>query len=170
MATQWLTQRLAGALKASYLAHQNNKYRYQAGPVHGLLLCRPRMSLIWLSVCRFKLPSRCPHSLLRVALWERCSHDRQVTLKWQEGFNSWRDFLKEGGQGGGEKLLDKEMGCQNCQCCSGVCHHGCQELNTFRLKLFLQLIIFQSLKQPLQPLHTTHRHTYVHTHTLCHFT
>lgn len=47
LATQWLTQRLIGVLKASYLTHQNNKYCYQAGPSHASFLCRPRMSLIF---------------------------------------------------------------------------------------------------------------------------
>lgn len=46
LATQWLTQRLIGVLKASYLTHHNNKYRYQAGPSHDSFPRCPRMSLI----------------------------------------------------------------------------------------------------------------------------
>lgn len=46
LATQWFTQRLIGALKASYLTHQNNKYCYQAGSPRASFLCHPRMCLI----------------------------------------------------------------------------------------------------------------------------
>lgn len=46
LATQWLTQRLIGVMKASYLTHQNNKYCYQAGSSRTSFLCRPRRSLV----------------------------------------------------------------------------------------------------------------------------
>lgn len=90
LATQWLTQRLIGVLKASYLTHQNNKCCYQAGPSHASFLCRPRMSLIsslllvGLSQTAYAhIPGvihRCPFGITL--------KDRQVVAKiWWRGFD-----------------------------------------------------------------------------------
>lgn len=57
LATQWLTQRLIGVLKASYLTHQNNKYCYQAGSSHAHFctaqecLLSPHSCLLAASIC-----------------------------------------------------------------------------------------------------------------------
>lgn len=81
LATQWLTQRLIGVLKTSYLTHHNNKHRYHAGSF-SCLVSEPlkNASYLFPSACWFKADSICPHSPCNKLLYFQCSPDRQTTI------------------------------------------------------------------------------------------
>lgn len=83
LATQWLTQRLIGVLKASYLTHQNNKYCYHAGSFSCLVSVPPKnASYLFPSACWFKPDSICPHSPCNKPFCFRCNPDRQKGCSW----------------------------------------------------------------------------------------
>lgn len=87
LATQWLTQRLIGVLKASYLTHQNNKYCYQAGPSRASFLCCPRMPLISsLLLVGLSQTAYAPHSPCNTPLCFWCYPDSQTGCNWEGGY------------------------------------------------------------------------------------
>lgn len=74
LATQWLTQRLIGVLKASYLTNQNNKRRYHAGSLSCLVSVPfKNVSYLFPSACWFKPDSICPHSPCSKLLYLGCN-------------------------------------------------------------------------------------------------